>query len=185
MEQKKPFRIRAHHLFRNRNLFAAAIVASPKKDTRVNAVISHQTVFLLDWATSPHEELQVLGQDYLGTKPHETFRAYQRKIKNYFADFMQLQESDPVTLSTLRDGLCEACVIGRHCQEDQDDQAFLEKFLAVVKTTRKIDGKEYGVTMQEDRPTRIDTTKGTVITVLQAYEEAFLDTVSILIFDPK
>lgn len=156
---KSPYIIRAHHAMFTGHFLLAVLNPVGLKDFITRGAEN--------FATNAERGIEY-GHDVMGDNPREYTPDYIKQVQEYMYTFDQLQDQDPVHLTGTRDGICQACVIGNHCLEDNDDLKYMQLFIRAARSQGWKKGKDYLVVRGEDNKiTRVETTKGILVDVIR------------------
>ena len=160
--EKEPFTIRAHHLIQTNTYFQEAIQDLSKLTCSIKTDIG----FLIS-------DLDEYTEDLLGTPPEEYLEEYHSKLMDYFSRFANLPDDYPVHITDQKDGICKACKIGKHCDEDEisADEAtehdYMKAFLEEAESVGLEENKDYTVISNiSTNIIKIQTSKKAVVNIL-------------------
>jgi hypothetical protein len=115
---QEPFIVRAHHATRIYNILAMG--------DSIEEVLNFGELVDKAGPAGYH-------QDVFGTTEQESAETNQ-KIQGFFEDFLNLPDDATVRfVDGQRDGICNACVIGAHCESTRSESRFIRALGAVAR----------------------------------------------------
>ena len=106
------------------------------------------------------------AKDVLGPRLRKGIEAFRMRSLEFAVRFTQLDDQYPVNLVNFADGICDACIIGNHCRNDQRDIDSMYDFIGVAQWLGAIAQKDFTPIPNEHGLERVETTKALVARVV-------------------
>src|SRR3972149_8494327 len=175
-----PFTIRGHHLRRFHELQKMTCGKPKPLGKYMDYERDRWNVFKLidsDGKTTAKTRVPDYYVDVMGSSPEENERFYEQTAVVY-KNFLQLDPTYPVHLTTQPDSICGTCIHGQHCTKSspQADVNTIEAFIRRIESKPSLKIGKTVITEETiyygDNSVlvkRVQTTAGTVKNVLNSY----------------